>query len=226
VNQAIAAQQGMARMARGGQNAALAFRGAANNAASLGLNGAGQAQQAALQDQQMAQGQLTNALGQGRTGDINIGTTNANLAGQQYGQQLNAYTNLNAQQLQAQQQAMQSATGRQGIAGGLIQTAGTVYAASDENLKTDISDAGDDIDQMLDGLVAKTYRYKDERKYGEGPRAGIMAQDLQKSKAGSALVVNLPDGDGIGFDVGKAVSAALASTARLNERLRKVEGNG
>ena len=45
------------------------------------------------------------------------------------------------------------------------------------------------------------------------PRAGIMAQDLQKSKAGSALVVKTDDG--LGFDVSKAVSAALAATSRL-----------
>lgn len=227
VQQAIAQQQGIASNARGGQNAALAFRGAANNAAGIGLQGAGMSQQAALQDQQAAQGQLANSLNQGRSGDIGLATTNAQLQQNQYGQNLNALTGLNAQQLQAQQGSMGAALGQQGIAGGLLNAGATVAGAaithSDENLKTDISDGGDDIDRMLDGLVAKTYRYKDEKKFGAGPRVGIMAQHLQKSKAGSALIEHTDDG--LAFDVNKAVSAALASTARLNERMRKLEGS-
>lgn len=222
VQNALAAQQSMARMARGGQNAALAFRGAANNAAGIGLAGAGQAQQAALQDQQTAQGQLSGALNNARGQDLGMGTTNANLQQSQYGQNLGALTNLNSAQLGAQTGAMQATLGQQGIAGGLLSTAGTLIAKSDRDLKTDINeDAGADIDAMLDGLVAKTYRYKDTPKYGAGERAGIMAQDLQKSKVGAALVVK--EIDGLGFDVSKAVSAALASTARLNERMRKLE---
>ena len=66
---AQAAQQAQAMSARGGANAALAFRGAANNTAAVGLSGAGQAQQAALTDQQTAQGQLSNVLNQGRGQD-------------------------------------------------------------------------------------------------------------------------------------------------------------
>ena len=230
VQNAIQAQQGLAHMARGGQNAALAFRGAANNAAGIGLQGAGQAQQAALQDQQAAQGQLSNVLGQGRGQDIGLGTTNAQLQQNQYGQNLNALTGLNAQQLQAQGNAMNAALGQPGIAGGLLQTAGTVGAAaitkSDERLKTDIRDASGDIDEMLDKLAAKSYRYKNETRDGAGGRAGIMAQDLEKSEAGRALVVDLPDDPGMkGFDVSKAVSAALAASARLNERMRKLEGD-
>jgi hypothetical protein len=221
VQNALAAQQAMARMARGG-NAGMAQLGAARNAANVGLAGAGLSQQAALQDQMNAQNALTGALGQGRGQDLSLAGQNAQLAGQQYGNNLGALTSLNGQQLGAQTNAMNATLGQQGIAGGLLNTAGTLIAASDENLKTDISDAGDDIDGMLDNLVAKTYRYKDEAKYGQGPRAGIMAQHLLKSKAGASIVEELPDGH-LGFDVSKAVSAALASTARLNERLRKLE---
>lgn len=222
---AMAAQQAMARMQRGG-NAGLAYRNAAVNTANLGINTAGQSQQAALQDQTNAQNALMQSLNQGRTGDIGMATTNAQLAQNQYGQNLGALTNLNGQQLQAQNQAMQAALGQQGIAGGLLNTAGTITAAalSDENAKTDIRDASRDIDSMLDSLVAKTYRYKNEAKHGAGERAGIMVQDLARSKAGAALIVPTPDGPG--FDVGKAVSAALASTARLNARLRELEKRG
>lgn len=221
VSNALAQQQAMARMARGGTSG-LAMRNAANNAAGIGLSGAGLSQQAALQDQQMAQGQLTGALGQGRGQDLSLAGNNAQLQQAQYGQNLGALTNLNGQQLGAQTNAMNATLGQQGIAGGLLNTAGTLIAASDENLKTDISDAGNDVDEMLSALTAKTYRYKDP-KYGEGARVGIMAQDLAKSKAGAAVVAKLPDGH-LGFDVSKAVSAALASTARLNERLRALEG--
>lgn len=223
VQNAVAAQQAQARMARGGQNAALAFRNAAGNTANAGLAGAGQAQQAALQDQQTAQGQLSNSLNQGRSSDLSMAGQNAQLQQGQYGQNLGALTGLNSQQLQAQSGAMNTTMNQTGILGGLLNTAGSMIAKSDRDLKTDINeDAGGDIDDMLDRLVAKTYRYKDESKYGAGPRAGIMAQDLQRSKAGAALVVSEPDG--LGFDVSKAVSAALASTARLNERMRKLEG--
>lgn len=239
VQQAIQQQQGMAHMARGGQNAALAFRGAANNAAGIGLQGAGQSQQAALQDQQMAQGQLTGALGQGRSQDIGFAGQNATLAQNQYGLNtarglgyLNADIGMNAaQNNQAFGQYNTDANNNAQLQGGMLNAAGTVLAAkygkSDEKLKTGIRDGGDDIDEMLSNLSAKTYRYKDEAKNGAGARVGIMAGDLAKSKAGSAIVVDLPDDPGMkGFDVVKAVSAALAATARLNDRLRKVEGNG
>lgn len=222
VQNALAAQQAQARMARGG-NSALAMRQAADNSAAVGLSGAGQAQRSALQDQQAAQAALTGALGQGRGQDINFAGQNAQLYGQRYGQNLDALTSLNGQNLQARNSAMQSTLGQQGIAGGLLNTAGTVLGSifSDENLKTDIQDAGDDIDTMLSNLHAKTYRYKDP-KHGEGERAGVMAQDLAKSKAGAAIVVPTPDG--LALDPNKAISALLAATARLHERTSKLEG--
>lgn len=233
VQQAIAQQQGMAHMARGGQNAALAFRGAANNAAGIGLQGAGQAQQAALSDQQAAQSQLANSLNQGRGGDMSLAQGNANLQQQQYNINNTALNNALGQQtamgrdqlaLQTNQYNTNQAN-QNAMKGGVISAAGSVIAASDERLKTDITDASGDIDDMLNSLVAKTYRYKDEKKFGAGARVGIMAGDLAKSKAGSALVVDLPDDPGMkGFDVSKAVSAALAASARLNERMKKLEG--
>lgn len=91
---------------------------------------------------------------------------------------------------------------------------------SDERLKEDVSDARNEIDAMLDGLVAKRYSYKDER-HGKGSRVGIMAQDLRRSKAGADVTIDAPDG--IALDTNKAVSALLASVARLNERTRELE---
>jgi hypothetical protein len=205
------------------------------------MAGAGMSQQAALQDQMNAQQALTGALGSGRGQDLGwqqqvtgANLNNAQLQQGQYGlntQRGLGYTGaaigMDQNQLAVQQAAYQAQLQQQdAMKGGLFKTGGSMLAASDERLKTDVSDAGDDIDDMLNHLVAKTYRYKDEAKYGAGPRAGIMAQDLEKSRAGSALVVDLPDDPGMkGFDVTKAVSAALAASARLNERMRKLEGS-
>jgi hypothetical protein len=84
---ALAAQQAQARMARGG-NAALAYRNAANQSAALGSTAAGMGQQAALQDQQAAQGMLGQVGAAGRAGDYNV--ANANAGYQQATQNANA----------------------------------------------------------------------------------------------------------------------------------------
>ena len=83
---ALAAQQAQARMARGG-NAALAYRNAANQSAALGSTAAGMGQQAALQDQQAAQGMLGQVGAAGRSADYNV--ANANAAYQQSTQNAN-----------------------------------------------------------------------------------------------------------------------------------------
>ena len=226
VGNALAAQQAGARMARGPM-AGLAARGAANQSAAIGLSGAGMGQQAALQDQSAAQGLLAQLGAQGRAGDLGVGQLQQNqtqLNDQYQLGLLSQLTGLSIAQLQAQAQEYAAKMSKPGMAGPLIGAAGQIGAAaamSDERLKTEISDAHDDIDQMLDALRPKNYRYKDP-KHGEGPRAGIMAQDMLRSKAGARVVRQLPEG--LALDVNAALSAALASSARLNERLRKLEG--
>lgn len=81
VGQATAQQQAAARMARGA-NASLAARNAARNQVDLGVSGAGQAQQAALGDQSMANQQLGGLLGGMRGQNIDVANANAQL-GQQ-----------------------------------------------------------------------------------------------------------------------------------------------
>lgn len=220
---AQAMQQAGARMVRGGGNAGMAYRNSANNTAGIGLSGAGQAQQAQMQDQMNAQGMLTGAINNGRQQDIGIAGQNAQLAGQNYGQNLNVLnsigtTTLNAQQAAAQQEN-QFTGGLYSQLGGLMGGIGKVW--SDERLKTGVRDAGAELDEMLDKLSAKSYRYKNEGRHGRGERAGIMAQDLERSAAGKRIVEET--GEGKALDVGKAISAALAASARLNQRLRKLE---
>lgn len=248
--QAIAGQQALAHMARGG-NAAQMGLGAARGIGQIQGNVAGQAQQAALTDQQAAQSQLANVANAGRGADIGLATSQAGLNQQtalQQGQmnQAAALANLQAklQQQGLSNQAIQgylaqltgmdatqlnaaagiSSANPNGILGPLLSTGGQIAGAaiaSDQRLKKDVADAGEEVDAMLDSLVAKSYSYKDT-KYGEGRRAGIMAQDLEKSEAGKRVVFEEPDGKKL--DVNKALSAALAATARLNQRLRAVEG--
>lgn len=235
---AQAAQQAMARMNRG-NNAGAGYLGAARNTAGIGISGAGMGQQAAMSDQMNAQGMLTSALGQGRSQDIGlrgqdigIAQGNQNAQMQQYGLNtqrglgyLGQQTGMDQSQLAAAlaQYQTQKQT-QQVMQGSSMNAAGGLLAMSDERSKTDISDAGSDIDDMLNNLVAKTYRYKNEARHGAGPRAGVMVQDLERSKAGRALVTEVPGEGGLrGFDVSKAVSAALASAARLNARLKKLE---
>jgi hypothetical protein len=202
--------------------------------AGISSNAAGQAQRSALEGQMAAQGLLTQAAGQGRGQDSQIQLANMDAQLKQMGmddnarlQYLSQMTGLNIAQLQAQIAAMNGATSQQGLLGPLLSAGGQVGAAaamSDERVKKDISDAGSEIDEMLDGLIAKRYRYKDEERHGKGSRVGFMAQDLEKSRAGKDIVFESQDGKAI--DLTKAIQASLASAARLNERLRKVEAKG
>lgn len=250
--QAIAGQQAQAHMMRGGAAPGAAL-GAARNIMTIGGNVAGQAQQAALNDQQAANGQLLNSLNAGRGADIGLASTQAQLNQQtaltqgqmdqatklanmdaqlrQTGMNdqarlayLSQLTGMDAAQLQAQMMAYTAAKQSPGVLGSYLQAGGQIAGAammSDERVKTDITDGAKDIDNMLDALRPKTYSYKDP-KHGVGPRTGIMAQDLERSEAGRRVVVEVADGKAL--DVNKALSAALAASARLNERVRALEG--
>lgn len=91
---------------------------------------------------------------------------------------------------------------------------------SDEREKKDIKRF--DSKAFLDKLVGATFKYKD-KSHGEGEHTGVMAQDLEKTPEGSALVKDTPKGKMV--DYGKASSLMLASLADLNSRLKNLEGN-
>jgi len=107
---------------------------------------------------------------------------------------------------------------------------------SDKRVKKNIRVADSAIDDMLDKLVPSSWDYKDDR-MGKGRRTGVMAQDLEKSKVGDKIVYDVPEIPGFGpkakplpaakaIDLGAAVSALLASSARLHHRLKAVEKGG
>lgn len=244
--QALAAQQAQARMARG-SNAALAYRNAANQSAALGSTAAGMGQQAALQDQQNAQGALSNTLSYGRANDINTANSNANYQQQanqlnsgNYLQFLNQLNQTNMSKYNADlgigaQQTAADAAKTGGLLVGLGSAIGSLggsgaagaAAASDERLKTNVGDARADIDRLLEGLSsargAVSWDYKDP-KHGTGRHVGVMAQDLERSDAGKRLVTDTPEGKMV--DVRKAAMATLAASARLHERLKALETEG
>lgn len=105
-----------------------------------------------------------------------------------------------------------------GIGQGLGSAAGAAIA-SDERLKTDIHGGEHEMEEMLDSVSPKSYRYKDE-KYGKGPQVGTMAQDLEKSSLGRALVVDQPDGKKVEANL----STILAGMGMLHDRTKKLEG--
>ena len=126
----------------------------------------------------------------------------------------------------------QGAMNQPGLLGPLLQAGGGIAAAaaSDERVKKNVKHGGDDNDEMLDALKPTSYEYKAgvPDKYvgslGDGRRiAGFLAQDLAKSRAGKSIVGDSPEGIKV-VDVKGGLFAALASAARLNERVRALEG--
>jgi hypothetical protein len=80
-------------------------------------------------------------------------------------------------------------------------------------------------DQMLSALEPVAYKYQPGS--GEDPgqqRYGILAQDLERSPMGASIVHETPRGKEI--DVGHGLTAALASLADLNRRLKGIETRG
>ncbi len=138
ISRALASQQSMAASQRGG-NAALAAREAARNSAQLGTQGAGQAQQAAMQDQMQARGLLGQVTAQGRSADQAMQLANLNAQLQARGMDDQQRVALMSQLFgidqaemaaRMQQAQAQAAAGRsQGFAGDLLQAGGTLGAA-------------------------------------------------------------------------------------------------
>jgi Chaperone of endosialidase len=100
--------------------------------------------------------------------------------------------------------------------------------ASDERLKEDIVSVDPaELDELMATVKGETWNYIDEGKHGggtKGRRFGPMAQDLQKSKLGKAMVLEMPDGF-LAVDSGRAGLAALSGLALIHERLKALEGS-
>lgn len=123
----------------------------------------------------------------------------------------------------AAQNAANSGQNSQNTANAWNQTGGMMLSAasmfSDERCKEEIEEFSPS--DFLDSLTGYKFKYKD-KKHGEGKHVGVMAQDLEKTEAGSKLVVDSPEGKIV--DYAKAGPAIMASLASLNDRLKKMEG--
>jgi hypothetical protein len=106
---------------------------------------------------------------------------------------------------------------------GAIGTVITAWAASDINMKTNISPGSGEVESFLDALNSYKYEYKDENAPGAdaGMFLGVMAQDLEKTPMGASFVKDTPNGKMV--DYGHGLAAILASQASLHDRIRHLE---
>ena len=93
---------------------------------------------------------------------------------------------------------------------------------SDERRKQNIRDGGAATDQMLDSMSPKQFSMKPGQPGADREHTGIVAQDLEQSPAGRNVVEQRSDGTRV-LNRDRAVEAALAANARLNQRLRSLE---
>jgi len=156
----------------------------------------------------------------------------ANIAMEQLqSQQALGYAGVEQAGAAANQQVMGQMVGAGASAVGAgAQGAGTAAGAgavppvpSDRRAKKKIKRSKDELDEFMDNLKAYSYEYKKE-KHGKGSHTSVMAQDLEKSKLGSQMVKRDEEGTKV-VDYGQGLAAMLASTVRLNERIKKLEGD-
>lgn len=198
------AQQFAAAQGATGQNSGLAYRQALQNAAGMQQQQIADATANRAKETAQARDQYGNLLSTGRSGDLSKYSTDVGAGNVRYA-------------------ADKDFQGKKIAAAAGVVSGGLGALISDETKKTNISDGDDDVRQMLDALKAHDFNYKDPNEAGAAPgkRTGIMAQDLEKSAAGSALVKNTPSGKEI--DSPQAIGAMLAALAELNGRVKRVE---
>lgn len=109
------------------------------------------------------------------------------------------------------------------VTGAIGQAAGAGLKAaigSDIRIKKNVEDGDEMLEEMFEHMSPKKFEYKDPAKEGRGTFLGIMAQDLEKSKAGSEMVSDTKDGKRVHMNLG----TILAGQGMLHDRLKKVEG--
>jgi hypothetical protein len=120
-------------------------------------------------------------------------------------------------QSQSQNQGKDDEDEEKGSKGGLF---GRLAIFSDERSKMNARGGGLAAAQAVGELEPKTYEYRPG--YGEpGQRVGVMAQALERTPAGQAIVQETPLGKTV--DVGGMSSLALAASSDQEHRLRDIE---
>ena len=193
LEQAANAQQSMAATARPGQQVA-AQRMAGQQGSQLMASRAGAGAMARLAEQQQAARAYSSLL-----------------------------LGLRGQDLQGQLGLMAQPTmGERFLGAGSGAANAYITSQSDKRSKKDIAPADKKAEQLLEGLQAYSYKYKDE-KHGKGEQLGIMAQDLEKAGLPHA-VVNTPEGKRVHGP--KLAGALAAASAQMHKRLKKLENAG
>jgi hypothetical protein len=109
-----------------------------------------------------------------------------------------------------------------GIIGGGAQV-GAAALTSDLREKKDVKPVSGELDETFTKLTPIAFNYEHPDAPGEapGPRVGVPAQDMVKSKLGREVVV----GDKpMKLDVGNALGLSLAAISDLTRRLKALEG--
>ena len=216
-------QLATAASGRGGNQAALQ-RSLLRSQAEQGQATAQQAVQARLQEQQQSEAMLANATMQKRQQDIDLAQADKNARMQAAQIQSNLDMGAASANLEAAKAADQA---RQKMFSGTMESAGKVAAmaamASDKTEKKNMKNANKEVNSFLDALSAKSYEYKDTSKPGtaEGARFGIMAQDLEKSPMGKALVENVNGTKMVNTVQG--FGSVLAAQSQMHNRIKELE---
>lgn len=243
LDRGISAQQSMAASNVG--NPALAQRNAMIAGNQMALQNNAQAAQLRAQEMAQARQAFANQAGAIRQADAAGASLGAQTGLSGYRQRLGAEELANQELLRQQQLDQQAQIANQnkdlGIAtanigvreanqqrrskfvSDLMGAAGSAVALSDERAKENIKDADKDMDEFLKALTPKSYKYKpgyEKETEGKGVH-GIMAQDLEKSKAGKSLVKEI--GGLKHVDTRMGFGTALAALARLNQRVSDLE---
>jgi hypothetical protein len=229
MDQNLAMQNSMAASARGNVNPALVQRQAMMNAGGFNQQIAAQAAQQRAAEALQARQLLAQAAAQGRGQDQAFQAQKDALAAQYEQMGLSAAMAQQQAELDAQRINAGIATGnmqsQNQLAGGVftgLAGLGGLLATSDKRAKTDVKPARKDMQAFLDAVKAHKYRYKDPDADGHGEQFSVMAQELEKTPVGKAMVIEGPDGKKQ-VDYGRGFGALLAAQAHLNERLKQLE---
>lgn len=91
---------------------------------------------------------------------------------------------------------------------------------SDENLKTNISSANNQVNDFLNKINAHNYEYKDKQD-GEGTFTSPMAQELEATELGKQAVINTPRGKMVDYArLGGVNLAAVSVVHREQQKLQ------
>lgn len=239
-DRALAGSMALQASGANATNPSLAMRAVGHAQAGIGQNLARDAATLRASEIAQARGELGNVLGQARGGDLTQQGMNDQL--------VSKYLELGFSNDQAQFQAakelealrVQNSLGTAGINAGIGQgnqqfwgqlagagagAAGAAFAASDEKTKKNVQPGGDEVRAFLDKIAAKGFDYQTPGAPGQTPgrHAGVMAQDLERAGPIGAGMVGSVGGTKM-VDAGQAAGAALAGTADINARLRRLEG--